>query len=139
LTSRWVSELSQAGNRGFTEGFFEGRPNRHAYNYEDSRSHQTAMFLGTALPDASGAVTNDMGLRFQARNPFRVGDTVDWITPEGTVNFELKALYDEQGFPVREVQTNHVAVIPMPAELQGQAEALKWSVLRGKERMAVVS
>lgn len=45
--AHWVAELSQAGNRGFTEGFFDGRPNRNAYNYEDSRSHQTAMFLGT--------------------------------------------------------------------------------------------
>lgn len=139
VTSRWVAELSQAGNRGFTEGFFEGRPNRHAYNYEDSRSHQTAMFLGTALPDKLGAVTVDNGLRFQARNPFLIGDTVDWITPEGMVSFELKALYDEQGFPLREVQTNHVAVIPVPTELQHHGDALKWSVLRGKERVAVVS
>jgi len=139
LTARWVSELSQAGNRGFTEGFFEGRPNRHAYNYEDSRSHQTAMFLGTALSDESGVVSTDMGLRFKARNPFRIGDTVDWVTPDGLVTFELKHLYDEKGFPLHEVQTNHIAVIPVPAELQAQGETLKWSILRGKERMAVVS
>jgi putative protease len=139
VTSRWVAELSHAGNRGFTEGFFEGRPNRNAYNYEDSRSHQTAMFLGTALPDNLGAVTTDKGLRFKARNPFLIGDTVDWVTPEGLVSFELKALYDEQGFPLREVQTNHVAVIPVPPELQHHGDALKWSILRGKERMAVVS
>ncbi len=139
MLTRWVSELSQAGNRGFTEGFFEGRPSRNAYNYEDSRSHQTAMFLGTALPDEQGMTLSDSGLRFKARNPFRVGDQIDWITPTGSVSFPLKALYDQQGFPVREAQTNHVVTIPVPAELQGDEATLAWSIIRGKEFSAVVS
>jgi putative protease len=142
LTTRWVAELSQAGNRGFTEGFFDGRPNRHAYNYEDSRSHQTSMFLGTVqnAEDVNAPVLAESGLTFQARNPFRVGDSVDWVTPHGMVSFELKALYDGKGFPVKEAQTNHVVTIPLPAELQGQTEeSLRWSLLRSKERMSVVS
>ncbi len=139
MMTRWVAELSQAGNRGFTEGFFDGRPNRNAYNYEDSRSHQTAMFLGTALADESGACQAESGLRFKARNPFKVGDHVDWITPNGAVSFELESLYDASGFPVREAQTNHVVTIPVPAELRQAEGSLEWSVLRGKERVAVVS
>lgn len=141
LTTRWVSELSQAGNRGFTEGFFDGRPNRHAYNYEDSRSHQTSVFLATAenaLTDEP--LATEAGLRFQARNPFRVGDVVEWMTPQGIASFELKTLYDSKGFPVKEAQTNHVVTIPVPESLQGQSEdALRWSVLRSKERLAIVS
>lgn len=139
LMTRWVSELSQAGNRGFTEGFFDGRPNRNAYNYEDSRSHQTAMFLGTALADDNGALETESGLRFKARNPFRVGDAVDWITPSGVASFEIQSLYDASGFPVREAQTNHIVTMPVPAELQQGGESLAWSILRGKERVAVVS
>jgi U32 family peptidase len=138
LMTRWVAELSQAGNRGFTEGFFDGRPNRNAYNYEDSRSHQTAMFLATALPDESGAVQTDAGLCFRARNPFRIGDHVDWVTPQGVVSFELNELCDEKGFPVREVQTNHIVTVPVPAELKSVGAELEWSILRGKERMGVV-
>ncbi|MCE3235629.1 MAG: hypothetical protein K0Q50_1809 [Vampirovibrio sp.] len=139
LMTRWVSELSQAGNRGFTEGFFDGRPNRNAYNYEDSRSHQTAMFLGTAVADDNGSLEAESGLRFKARNPFRVGDAVDWITPSDAASFEIQSLYDEKGFPVREAQTNHIVTIPVPAELRHGAESLEWSILRGKERVAVVS
>jgi putative protease len=139
LTTRWVAELSQAGNRGFTEGFFEGRPNKDAYNYEDSRSHQTAMFLGTALPDENGVCLSDSGLRVKARNPFGIGDQLDWITPNGSVSFPLKALYDQQGFPVREAQTNHVVTIPVPEALRGDEAGLAWSVIRGKEFAAVVS
>lgn len=139
---RWVSELSQAGNRGFTEGFFDGRPNRHAYNYEDSRSHQTSMFLGTVqnAEDTERPVLTGSGLTFQARNPFKIGDMIDWVTPKGLVSFELKELYDTKGFPVKEAQTNHVVTIPLPDDLQGQTEeALRWSLLRSKERVAVVS
>lgn len=139
LMTRWVSELSQAGNRGFTEGFFDGRPNRNAYNYEDSRSHQTAMFLGTAIADDNGSLEVESGLRFKARNPFRVGDAVDWITPSGASSFEIQSLYDVKGFPVREAQTNHIVTIPVPDELRHGAESLEWSILRGKERVAVVS
>jgi putative protease len=138
LMAHWVAELSQAGNRGFTEGFFEGRPNRNAYNYEDSRSHQTAMFLGTVAPDAEGAIQADNGVRFKARNPFRIGDAVDWVTPNGVVSFELTELYDEQGFPVRDVQTNHIVTLPVPATLQHAKDGLAWSILRGKERAGVV-
>lgn len=142
LTTRWVAELSQAGNRGFTEGFFDGRPNRDAYNYEDSKSHQTAQFLATAhrADDLNAMTLTDAGLTFQARNPFQVGDSVDWITPDGIASFELNALYDAKGFPVPDAQTNHIVTIPVPNALQGQSEeSLRWSLLRSKERMAVVS
>lgn len=142
LTTRWVSELSQAGNRGFTEGFFDGRPNRNAYNYEDSRSHQTSMFLATVkdAESGNGPVLTESGVLFQARNPFFIGDQIDWITPNGTASFELKALYDGSGFPVRDAQTNHMVTIPVPDSLRGLSEeTLRWSMLRSKERTAVVS
>jgi putative protease len=142
LMTRWVAELSQAGNRGFTEGFFDGRPNRHAYNYEDSRSHQTSRFLATVRnAEAEDApILTEAGVTFQARNPFQMGEELDWVTPSGIATFELKELYDAQGFPVKEAQTNHTVVIPLPNELQGVSEAsLRWSLLRSKERITVVS
>lgn len=132
LVARWGAELSAAGNRGFTEGFFNGRPNQHAYNYQDSRSHQTTVFLAT--PKAGEAPRDEDGrMRFVARNPFRLGDAVDWITPSGQVSLVLNELYDDAGFPVREAQTNHAVSIPVPAGLSG----LEWSILRGKERTPI--
>ncbi|HEY9688158.1 MAG TPA: U32 family peptidase C-terminal domain-containing protein [Coleofasciculaceae cyanobacterium] len=136
VLTRWVAELSAAGNRGFTEGFFSGRPNREAYNYEDSRSHQTAIFLGTTLPDEQGEVCAASGVRFQARNPFKVGDTLDWITPAGAASFRLDALYDKEGFPVREAQTNHIVTIASPPEL-ANVQGMEWSILRGREHATV--
>jgi putative protease len=143
--TRWAAELSAAGNRGFTEGFADGRPNRNAYSYQDSRSHQTAVFLATALPDAQGRIQTGEGMRFKARNPFHVGDALDWVTPAGVVSFDVKALYDEKGFPIKAVQTNQVAVLPMPPGLENWAQNdrpeadanLEWSVLRSRERATV--
>jgi hypothetical protein len=100
------------------------------------------MFLATVqnAEEANAPVLTESGLTFQARNPFFVGDSIDWLTPDGMASFELKELYDAKGFPVKEAQTNHVVTIPLPAALQGQNEAsLRWSILRSKERMTVVS
>jgi putative protease len=127
--TRWIAELSQAGNRGFTEGFFDGRPNKNAYNYDDSRSHQTAMFLATVAPDVETASDK---VCFKARNPFKLGDTVDWVTPEGVFSFTLGELYDDKGFSVQEIQTNHLAVLPIPAGMN--PESAPWSILRSKEK-----
>ncbi len=132
--TRWAAELSAAGNRGFTEGFFSGRPDRHAYNYEDSRSHQTTVFLATVPNEAEIAAPDGMQI-FQARNPFKVGDAIDWITPQGTVSMLIDALCDQHGFPVNEVQTNHIVALPVPEAFQ-QA-GLEWSILRSRERATV--
>lgn len=141
MLTHWAAELSAAGNRGFTEGFADGRPNRDAYNYQDSRSHQTTTFLATTDTDANGVIRGENGVRFKAKNPFRVGDAIDWVTPQGVVSFPIKALYDEQGFPVQAVQTNHVAWLPIPDELKHRGSTddatLAWSILRSREHATV--
>jgi putative protease len=138
--TQWVAELSAAGNRGFTEGFFDGRPHRDAYNYRDSRSHQTSTFLATVFSDEGDtriASSSTEGLLFKARNPFRVGDAVDWIMPGGVTPFEITALTDAQGFPIREVQTNQTAVIPLPDGISPDDPGLPWTILRSRERATV--
>ena len=129
--ARWTSELSAAGNRGFTEGFFNGRPTRTGINYQDSRSHQTTQFLATvdSLENHS-AVAN--GVRFVARNQFKIGDALDWVTPQGSVPFELKALFDASGLPIDTVNPNQTAIMVPPAGVSPDAQ--EWSILRSQER-----
>jgi U32 family peptidase len=138
--THWVSELSAAGNRGFTEGFFDGRPHRDAYNYQDSRSHQTTMFLGTPVLSDEGLQTvavHENSLAIKARNPFKVGDAVDWVMPSRVIPIELTTLTDERGFPIREAQTNQVAVIPLPQGVSADDANLPWTILRSRERVTV--
>jgi U32 family peptidase len=142
--THWVAELSQAGNRGFTEGFYDGRPNRHAYNYSDSNSHQTSVFLGLALPDGFSAKTPDAhypAMQFTLKNPVAVGMTLDWITPLGAHAVTLTKLYNREGFPIHEGKTNHQVSIPVPQAVlsaipaEQLAEQLQWSVLRSSSKV----
>ena len=124
LVTRWIGELSQAGNRGFTEGFLHGRPDNTAINYETSDSMQSSTFIGSLEDDGKQ-------LWIKARNPFQVGDTVEWITPDNTVFFEITELLDKNGHPVKSLQTNQRGQIPnLPAALkQLPKEELLWSLL----------
>jgi putative protease len=132
----WVAELSAAGNRGFTEGFFDGRPHRDAYNYQDSRSHQTTQFLGTVSEIASPTVGR---LAFQARNPIRVGDRVDWLLPGRSIAFTIRDLQDERGFPIQAAQTNQIANLPLPEGISTEdVSLLNWSILRSSLPLAGV-
>lgn len=137
--TQWVAELSAAGNRGFTEGFFDGRPHRDAYNYQDSRSHQTSVFLATALPDDCSPESHisERMLLFKARNPFRIGDAVDWVMPGGVTPLEISVLTDERGFPIRETQTNQMAAVPLPDGVSPDNPELPWTILRSRERATV--
>lgn len=133
----WIHELSQAGNRGFTEGFFHGRPNKHAYNYETSQSQQGSIFLGTIdtsepQPQADGA----QRLRVKARNPFRSGDALEWVTPQGVYNLQDTAILDLNGLPLAAANTNQVVLLEAPVAVS--AEQREWCLLRRKERQPVV-
>ena len=135
--NNWVRELSLAGNRGFTEGFIHGRPNHLAYNYQNSDSQQGATFLATAKTDTkstSHGLDANGHLLVQARNPFKCGDTIDWVTPTGHHTFTLNQLLDKHGLPVDVVQTNHEVAIPCPSELVNHTD-LAWSVLRRREAL----
>jgi putative protease len=135
LYTGWVEELSMAGNRGFTEGFFHGRPNRSAYQYETSQSQQGSVFIATAeLSNEQPAVENGR-LKLRARNPFQAGEDLEWLTPTGVVPLNSVAVYDDLGLPRQAVQTNQTAWLDIPAEVP--AEALPWSILRRKERQPV--
>lgn len=129
LLTRWAYELGQAGNRGFTEGFLSGRPNHAAYNYDTSKTRQGSVFLATV---ADGVPVKSGQIAFRARNPFQVGDILDWMTPSGMMSVELSAMTDPAGLPVAEVQTNQIAVLPVPAAVS--IDELGWSVLSRKVR-----
>ncbi|MEB3286735.1 MAG: U32 family peptidase [Vampirovibrionales bacterium] len=146
--ARWTFDLSQAGNRGFTEGFFNGRPNDTAYNYNSAKTQQGSLFSAIVHPDARTEHYGG-GVKIIAKNPVQVGDTLDWITPGGVISFELKTLEDEHGLPVNALQTNHVGrIVTLPEGIQslcsglsGHPDQLAWSLFARKhtaEHLALV-
>lgn len=134
LYTHWIHELAQAGNRGFTEGFYHGRPNKSAYNYESSQSQQGSLFVATV---DSAAPSRDSLERVQirARNPFGVGDELEWMIPGEVYPYPVESLWDAQGFPCQQVQTNQVALVNLPSDIS--PDVLPWSILRRKERQTL--
>ncbi|MBY0402473.1 MAG: U32 family peptidase C-terminal domain-containing protein, partial [Cyanobacteria bacterium] len=115
LYTQWIYELSQAGNRGFTEGFFNGRPNQEAYNYESSQSQQGSIFIATVDTEMTAQgkpILDGHKLKIKARNPFQCGDEIEFLGPRANTTAPhantIHELWDHQGLPCQSLQTNQV-------------------------------
>ena len=95
----WLEELSKVSNRHFTTGFFLGRPDESAQNYESSAYIRKYDFIGIVRPydGETGSAP------IEQRNHFRVGDEIEIFGP-GSASFftqTVEELFDaESGKPV---------------------------------------
>ncbi len=129
--AQWESELMDTGNRGFTDGFLQGKPGGKAYQYSSSQSEPQAVFVAST----EGEMDTQGRIKIVGRNKFAVSDPLIWMTPEGTVSFHLDEAIDLQGFPVEFVQPNQWVWVKPPESFSSQG--LKWSMIRRKERIPV--
>jgi putative protease len=114
LLDTWASGLRQAGNRGFTEGFLYGRPNQGAYQFDTPDTQQSATFVATSQPDMS-APPGFVAVR--ARNPFSVGDVLQWMLPTGIMAqapVSDALTLAKTGQRTRSLQTNQVGFLALP-------------------------
>lgn len=86
-------EIGKCTNRDFTTGFYFGKPDAAAQIYENSTYLKNAVYLGTV----EEVDENGTG-RFEQKNKFSVGDTIEVMKPDGR-NLEAKVvgLYDAEG------------------------------------------
>ncbi len=93
----WHEELSKVSNRHYTTGFYTGRPDESAQNYESSayvRNYDVA-----AVVTGYDAETGD--LLIEQRNRFFVGDELETVVPfEKSFAFTVDNLADEWGTAV---------------------------------------
>ena len=93
----YLEEVKKCSNRGFTTGFYFGRPDESAQVYDTSAGMGEYEYLGTIHPE-------DGWYGFIQKNKFCVGDTVEVIRPDGsTLTAQVKALYNEAKEPVADV------------------------------------
>ncbi len=133
--TEWARRLSQAGNRGFTEGFLSGRPNDSAYNYQTSDSQQGSAFTAT-VSNFDNPDYKDNRILVTSRNPFSVGEKLTWMTPSGVLDFELKHLENKHGESVSALHTNQSAYIEIPDGVH--RDELGWTILSRQEKSSVV-
>ena len=106
-----MNELEKLASRGYTEGFYNRHPSGEYQNYERGISRgDYQQFVGEVRDvDANGWLT------VSVNNRFAVGDKLELLGPEGTVDFELRNMETETG-ESREVApgNGHVVRIPLP-------------------------
>jgi len=88
-----LDEVAKAGSRPFTTGFYFGNPRESGQDLERSSAVRTYDFVGVVQgeTDAAGCVL------IQQRGKFRVGDTLEALTPGGSVTFTVTGIRTPEG------------------------------------------
>lgn len=107
-----MGDLESLANRGYTDGFFVRHHSQELQRYHDSASTaQRQMFVGEVMQNDNGRYLIDV------KNKFKVGDTMELLTPAGNIAFTLNEMQDKDGKPLQEAPGGGWKVkIPLPAE-----------------------
>ncbi|MEI7473589.1 MAG: peptidase U32 family protein [bacterium] len=132
-TNKLLDDLSQVGNRGFTTGFLMEKPDHSHYAYNTNASQLLSTFVGTVTEKLS-----DNTYKITAKNQFKVGEIIDWITPDSeysaTIKTIKKMLSDGSIVDSNVADTNDIAIL----EYEGNPiENWQWTILRRKEKVNV--
>lgn len=93
---QYLAEIRRSAAREYTTGFFFGRPDREAQDYEGRSGERESVYLGTVSD-----VLSDGTVTFLQKNKFSVGDTILLMKPDGrNVAAEVLSMWDEDGEPM---------------------------------------
>lgn len=107
-----MDELESLSNRGYTEGFYRRHVPKDFQNYETGHSvsnrHQ---FVGEVT-----SLNDDHSLSIEVKNRFSVGDTLELMTPDGNVEYQLDEIHQERNGESVAVApgSGHHVRIPLP-------------------------
>ncbi len=94
----WLEELARVSNRHFTTGFFCGRPDEDAQNYESSAYIRDYDFIGIvrAYDELTGYAI------VEQRNKFSVGDEIEVFGPGSAGYFTqtVERIFDDTGVSI---------------------------------------
>jgi len=89
----YKAEVAKSTHRQFTTGFYFGKPDEHTQIYDSSTYVNEYVYLGMVeAVDARGYA------RFEQRNKFCVGDTIELMKPDGrNIDAKILAMYSDKG------------------------------------------
>jgi putative protease len=126
-----MDQLESLSNRGYTEGFYRRHVPSEFQNYETGHSasyrHQ---FVGEV-----SALNPDNSLSIEVKNRFAVGDTLEFMTPGGNIEYTLESMYqDRTGEPMEVAPGSGYQVrIPLPENVPVE-EITRGLLLRNLEK-----
>ncbi len=112
-----MDTLESLAHRGYTEGFLRRHVHDEYQNYASGNSvSERQQFVGELTGERKGELAEVI-----VKNRFAVGDSLELMTPQGNISFNLDQLEDKKGSS-REVAPGdgHVLYIPLPATLDLQ-------------------
>lgn len=89
-----LDEVVSTSNRTFMTGFYLRRPNEYGQNFGDGRSAAlTHLYVGRLTSfDVERSIA-----WVELKNKVTVGDTIEWITPDGNIDQIVTRLVDKHG------------------------------------------
>lgn len=89
----YEGEILKTVNRGFTTGFFFGRPGEKDISFEETDVHKGSVYLGTVE-----GIADDGSARIHQKNKLTVGEEVELMKPDGrNLTVKIERLRDETG------------------------------------------
>lgn len=89
----YEEEIGKCTIRGFTTGFFFGKPGEDAQIYENSTYHTESVYLGLV-----GETRSDGFFCLEQKNKFSVGELVEIMKPDGrNIPAKVEQITDEAG------------------------------------------
>ncbi|MDX2464185.1 MAG: tRNA 5-hydroxyuridine modification protein YegQ [Porticoccus sp.] len=110
-----MAELDHLASRGYTEGFYRRHVPQETQNYlQSSSTNPNQQFVGEVIH----VETSKGWLTVNVKNRFELGDTLELITPNGNLTFNLDALENSDGIKIDAAPgSGHIVRIPMPDEI----------------------
>lgn len=105
----WLAELKKISHRGYTAGFFPGKPGAGAHNLESSHPGQEYDFVGLGLQteglpeegrarEMPGNSQGEYIAWVEQRNNFKLGDILEVLAPkEKPWSFTVSRMWDKEG------------------------------------------
>ena len=122
----WREELKKVSHRPYTTAFAFQNPDHSAQEYVRSQPEQPYDFVGLILKEDRGNKTNLV----QQRNHFKVGEILEYLTPQGEVGLiKIEKLVNGEGMEVEKA--------PHPLEeltLSGNVLLPPYTILRRRAR-----
>ncbi len=112
-----MDTLEKLSNRGYTEGFFRRHVHDEYQNYERGTSvSEKQQFVGEVME----LISERNEILVNVKNRFGVGSSLELMTPQGNLNFQLTHLLDKNGQSIEVAPgSGHIVRIPLPVQVQG--------------------
>ena len=124
LPPPYMDELRKVGTRGYTENFLFGPPDREDMLYDKPRTEQDYVPVGV-VQGFAGKDLPEMWLDVEVRNPFRKGETIEYLCRKGinTVSFTVAKLLNRDGIPLGQANPGNVVRVHYGPDVEA-----KWEV-----------